>query len=573
MAVVIKAFFRNFLKRTLADKKRLLYCAVAVGFVFVCVAAYLCMAFGGFNDLRGDSFSSARLSFILFSLAAVLGIGVICLLSGLKNIKLHVLGFVAIIVASTVSMFVFTPHSIPDEVVHFQSAYYYSNILSFNGDANGEDGFFDMRADDYEFCKNASHIVSPESHRFVRDNLSLTCKNPQMVKTDRDAIRSKPLSYLPAGLGIAIARLLGLGSVLTYYMGRFFNILVSAGLVCLAIKITPYGKKALLAISLLPMTTQLFGSYSYDNFSITTVILMFAYMLSLMAGKTKVGIKQLLILSFLIALAVPYKVVYIAVAALVLLIPRDNFKWPKLHLWLKIMLGVICLAAIYLSQFTKIGAVVGSDLTNNAEEGYSVGYLLANPLKTVMLFARTFVGSGYKYAFGIFGGYGGWFQSTAPVFAIIPSAVLLITAFVGDKGEPFALRPAARWYSAAMFAAVVFLTMLTLLLDWTPRSATGIVGVQGRYFIPALPALFLALRTQKSPFYRINEKSFVVLLLVANLTALCFHAVILLSENESISAVLRYFDFALTPALAAAMILSLRRHKKSVLLKEKEQLL
>jgi len=42
----------------------------------------------------------------------------------------------------------------------------------------------------------------------------------------------------------------------------------------------------------------------------------------------------------------------------------------------------------------------------------------------------------------------------------------------------------------------VFLVMLTMLLNWTSQNDTIIQGIQGRYFIPLMPFLFMCLNNR-----------------------------------------------------------------------------
>ena len=44
--------------------------------------------------------------------------------------------------------------------------------------------------------------------------------------------------------------------------------------------------------------------------------------------------------------------------------------------------------------------------------------------------------------------------------------------------------------------ATVLLVMLTMALNWTSQNQTIIQGIQGRYFIPVMPLLFMCLNNR-----------------------------------------------------------------------------
>ena len=53
-----------------------------------------------------------------------------------------------------------------------------------------------------------------------------------------------------------------------------------------------------------------------------------------------------------------------------------------------------------------------------------------------------------------------------------------------------------RVWTGFLCAACGGLTMLSMLIAWTPVSSRVILGVQGRYFLPFLPVLLLALKNR-----------------------------------------------------------------------------
>ena len=77
-------------------------------------------------------------------------------------------------------------------------------------------------------------------------------------------VRTTPLAYVPQAMGIALARMLGLGGLGLLFMGRLFNLMFFTAMGCLTIRRMPFGKEVAAGAALLPMTLHLAASFSYD---------------------------------------------------------------------------------------------------------------------------------------------------------------------------------------------------------------------------------------------------------------------------------------------------------------------
>jgi uncharacterized membrane protein len=70
---------------------------------------------------------------------------------------------------------------------------------------------------------------------------------------------------------------------------------------------------------------------------------------------------------------------------------------------------------------------------------------------------------------------------------------LLLAAAATDPHDPAALTPLRRLALVALFACVSLGVLTLAYLGWNPVGERWIHGVQGRYFLPALPLLLVAL--------------------------------------------------------------------------------
>jgi hypothetical protein len=69
----------------------------------------------------------------------------------------------------------------------------------------------------------------------------------------------------------------------------------------------------------------------------------------------------------------------------------------------------------------------------------------------------------------------------------------LVAAVLTDPRDPVELSPPRRIALVAIFLICAGSVFTMAYLGWNPVGAETIAGVQGRYFIPALPLLLLAL--------------------------------------------------------------------------------
>ena len=83
-------------------------------------------------------------------------------------------------------------------------------------------------------------------------------------------------------------------------------------------------------------------------------------------------------------------------------------------------------------------------------------------------------------------------------WASVPLIVLLLLTAIPVRGEE---RPRACVRIGALLAGVlvVFLSSTGMLLYWTPYYLDIIQGIQGRYFLPAIPLLLIGAGYWKKP--------------------------------------------------------------------------
>lgn len=302
-----------------------------------------------------------------------------------------------------------------------------------------------------------------------------------------------PVQFLPQALGISFARIFT-GNVLTIaYFGRLFNMIVCIILLTLAIKITPIGKKLLLLLSLNPISIELFTTLSSDGITISISYLLIAYILSLLRKKDNINKKEIAILSVLSCVLALCKIVYIFIPFLLLLIPKEKFKNKSRK------------EAILFSIIVPIGLNLIWLLLASSVSDYCAGYsvpsknlsaMLHNPLNMIKYFIYSIDMYGFDIFFNIFSRR--MLMSNVIENTTIVPLLLLYTFFniLKDSDDTkFELTKKNKIFILSLVIIVILLIYVSLYISWCSYKDIKIYGVQGRYFLPILPLVYILIKS------------------------------------------------------------------------------
>ena len=211
----------------------------------------------------------------------------------------------------------------PDEALHMNTAYYYSNEILHVDNSKG----IQMRQCDTEQFKNNGVSYSEMTTYISR--FTEKCGNTTLVQTERQLLNVKryAFTYIPQALGISVGRILHLNTVLTFYLAKLFNLISYCLLVLLAFKITNKNHLLLYFVASLPMTLQQAGSISYDSMTFGLSLCVTAIIFELFEDNVISKPKTVLYVILCLLLLLCKQCAYIAVALLPLVLMLIN--WLK----------------------------------------------------------------------------------------------------------------------------------------------------------------------------------------------------------------------------------------------------
>ena len=241
------------------------------------------------------------------------------------KLKLHNIFLVLSLCTGLVFSFIIPLKGAPDEYVHMGVSYYNSNCLMGIEDSyvNGQ---LLMRECDYgDMLYHTSYTAFELSEMYnglkaeKGDTETLT---PVWVRWSEGYF---PPLYWAQTIGITLARLLGLGRVPLFILGRLANLVMYTVLCYIALRVMPFHKNIMAVLALTPIPMQVAASFSYDTLVIGLCFIFIAKTLSLAYKKEKVEWYDLLTLVILTAFIAPSKAIYVVIVGFALIIPKEKF--------------------------------------------------------------------------------------------------------------------------------------------------------------------------------------------------------------------------------------------------------
>lgn len=396
--------------------------------------------------------------------------------------------------------FLLPPGTVPDEIGHIETTYYYSNKLLGIEEPDAESIY--VRKTDQEAIGKLQTTPTLKEYNYFILNITHRSDDTKLVKIDATKGSDNWLLYAPAILGVTAGRLIGLNGITTLYAGRFFMMFVYLIFAFFAIKRVPVGKAAMFIVVLSPMFIQQSCSYSYDAMPIELTTLFVAELFSVLYEDRKMRKRDIIILSALAFVIASCKAgTYIPECLLLFLIPKEKYESEKQCRRMRIGFLVVMILGFLINSIPYLMMVLGvTEATtelqqySNSLNCYTVSDVLFNPGNTVRVLITTFLQYIDFYFEGSFAGPLGWLNiGINPMWGYLMAGLMLL-GLTAVKDEPEYITKKQRvWIALALFATVAMVTA-AMFVSWTGKGSTTISGIQGRYFTPILFYFFFLFR-------------------------------------------------------------------------------
>lgn len=396
-----------------------------------------------------------------------------------------------IFIYGIIGIFLFLPLQAPDELVHFLRAYSISKGQFVNSK------YVAKLPSSLEEFVNDSDFYEVASHSENKVNL-LDLKKINKIKVNKEKTKNfelqgaaiiNPISYIPQAVGIKIGESLNLPLYFVYYLGRIFNFFTWILLVYSAIKISPPKLKNMFFIlSLIPINIQQAMSYSTDalinGFSFLFIAVVFRLYLD---DKEKINIKYLVLLFLGVFFPTSIKVVYFIFIIFILLLFR---KFDKKRNCLITFLFIFFLTLAFNIFWSKLSP-------NNPVRDMSlqIKYLKGNPieyLKTLYLTSKTLTQFYVESYIGVLG----WLDARISFLLMYSYIILIIINIYSNNILP--RNDLEAKFTISIYLILSYIGILTALyIGWSEVGLEYVDGVQGRYFVPVIPLLYILLSKRR----------------------------------------------------------------------------
>lgn len=448
--------------------------------------------------------------FWLFMAAALTALSIVLVVKYVCRLELHWVFLTAALLFGGLYMFLIAPGKGCDSRYHYETAYYYSNVLLCNGKnhtsmaVREEDAAFiarNMNSEDAYF-----DVMGKDAFSDLKDSLNRTGVQSGDGKTTVYTLSTQEniISYLPLAFGLALGRLLGLNGVICAYLARFLALVCFALMITLAIRIVPVGKTVFAAVGLLPMSLHEYSAFSYDGMCIASVILFTAcWLYQNCSGNNKSDAVRTrydkyvlaiwMISAFLVGAS--KKGAYLFVILLLVSLGREVLsRRRKLAVCGSMAISlIVCNLTSFLAVAAEaIGllAFAGDGSKYIPGNSYTLSYAVEHPLQFLIKCVGSLLERLDYYVGSTVGTHLSANTQMMPVAVGAVFWILLLLISCRTEEEKHI------WWRGKIACVVVFIltsAVMFFMMQVSTPVGWNIDGVTGRYFLPVLPLIFLCM--------------------------------------------------------------------------------
>lgn len=390
------------------------------------------------------------------------------------------------------------PFQAPDEPVHFFRSYQVSTLnLRVDKIGSGGGGYLPQSLENIVLQTAYSpqiQFIPNRKYDINNTKKALKIRNDYSKKARYEFSTTayySPVSYIPQSIGIAIARLLKLPTLVWFYVARLFNLAAWVCLFALAIKIIPDKKWIVAALGLVPMALFQAASLSSDVMAEGLLVLMIALIIkNIKTNKfnknTRLNLAAIFIAAISLALSKQIMFIFLPLA---LLLPPTLFKNKKSEYLYKLA-AVFVPLLLFGIWMIAAGKIDFNTSVNGINPQLQTQYVMHHPLSFINSVFNTYF---YTWGDGIirsFVGNFGWVDAPLSELIVVIGYIVLFLIYVGRlEKSKINLSPKGKVLITTICLAFIAATTAALYVYFTPVGFKVVIGLVGRYYIPVALAM------------------------------------------------------------------------------------
>jgi len=396
------------------------------------------------------------------------------------------------------------PLQTPDETTHFIRSYALADFNLVSDKSGGEIGYYVegsiASTIDLVDSNGEEYIKFNPSQKFdmgkTREASSIQLQGDTLFYETASSASYISLVYAPQALGIIIGKIFDTPVIGLLYLARLANLAAWIAIGYFAIKIMPVKKWALVAILMLPMMIAQSVSLGTDVLSIGGGVLFVSLILRKIMTESGSRVDNVLLISSAVVMVVS-KVVMAALLPLLLVLFFKNRKKRTVSTktWGLVVTTVFAPLVFYFAWTAIMGMIVGapdSTPVNGESPTDQLVFVLTEPWQLPQAIFNTFFftwGDGVIQS--LIGNFGWVDTPIAGAFVVIGYIAIAFALFVNEPGETDKKKLTRGIRLLFLTCALIYFVGVcaAMYIYFTPAQFQIIVGIQGRYFIPALVLL------------------------------------------------------------------------------------
>lgn len=302
-----------------------------------------------------------------------------------------------------------------------------------------------------------------------------------------------PIGYVPQALGLLVGRLLGRSVLASYYLARLLAAATGLALGNAALRVMPCGGLVAFVVLVLPMTLFQLASTSQDALQIPGTVLAIALATRLLEPRAERAAAAPWGAVALTAAVASGRAPAAPLALLALAPPPPGEGSERRRAWRRRVVAVVACALALAAWFGAMAPAYretrrGADV----DVARQVALLREHPTRFGPVVATSLAASGRQWAEqGV--GVIGWLDTMLPSRFYRLAWGVLVAAILVDPFRRVRVGLVTRALYLVVFGLTFLAVLLALYLAWSSVGAASVRGVQGRYFVPLIPLVGVAL--------------------------------------------------------------------------------
>ena len=306
------------------------------------------------------------------------------------------------------------------------------------------------------------------------------------------------VSYIPQSIGIFFGKIFTDNIYLLAYFGRLFNFIFFILVYYLTIIYAPIKKISLYFIAFLPMTLQEAISLSVDPIVIACSFLLLSLCLDIKYRREEdkiITLKEILLIYLLTIFVAGSKIVYLPICFIILIIPKQKFKYNKLFYIIPILTISILINIIWMKISLSYSSPNPEMNSNNSQQ---IHFILNNIFDYLFIFLKTIFKEYKFYIRSMIGRDLAWYNihiSDISYYIFLGLLTLLLLFENNNKSKEINIK--IKCIIFIIILLTIGLMFTAIYVNWSPVGNNIIVGIQGRYFLPILFYIFILFSNDK----------------------------------------------------------------------------